>query len=296
MPNNLHKLLGGPAAIHPDRWQSFLSTSRLIIRPSASGSDTGIRPDALFGENGDESKEPTGGIAVIRMCGVIVQEAGRWDEYFGLCGLNRRRAELDAALGDSRVSAVVLYVDSPGGVVFGLEEFSDYLFAARQVKPVYGFVGAEAYSAGYWVLSACQEVSITPSGGSGSIGVWTMHIDESKWLEQEGIKITLVKSGRYKVELNPYEPLTEEAEDYLQLQTDEYHSSFVGAVARNRGVTAAKVLSDFGEGRTMSAKMSVDAGLCDRVETIDALMGRIMKANRKSGKQAADLSAELELL
>ena len=83
----------------------------------------------------------------------------------------------------------------------------------------------------------------------------------------------------------------------MQLQTDEYYSSFVGAVARNRGVTAAKVLSDFGEGRTMSAKMSVDAGLCDKVETMDSLMGRIMKANRKSGNQAADLSAaELQLL
>ena len=267
MLNNFDKLFNGPSAISPSKWQSFLSTSRLFREPWAS------EVKSLLGENGDDPKGPTGGIAVIRMCGVIVQEAGRWDEYFGLCGLNRKRAELDAALGDSRVSAVVLYVDSPGGVVFGLEEFSDYLYAARQVKPVYGFVGAEAYSAGYWAISACQEVSITPSGGSGSIGVWTLHADMSKMLEEQGIKVTVVKSGKYKTEGSPYEPLSEEAEDYMQLQTDEYYSSFVGAVARNRGVTAAKVLSDFGEGRTMSAKMSVDAGLCDKVETMDALDG-----------------------
>ena len=236
MLNNLDKLLNGPAAIHPERWQSFLSATRVNQQPS------------LFAENGGESKEPVGGIAVIKMCGVIVQEAGRWDEYFGLCGLNRRRAELDAALGDTRVSAIVLYVDSPGGVVYGLEEFSDYVFAAQKIKPIYGFVGAEAYSAGYWALSACQEVSITPSGGSGSIGVWTMHVDMSKMLEDQGIKVTIVKSGRYKTEQNRFEPLSEEAQDYMQLQTDEYYSSFVGAVARNRGVTAAKVLSNFGEG------------------------------------------------
>ena len=282
MITTLNRLLSGPVLMQPARLQSFIEVSQAMKQP------TSAQVDQILGNGNSDLGEP-GGIAIIKVCGVIIPEAGRWDEYFGYCGLNRRRAEMDQALGDSRISSIVMLIDSPGGSVYGVPEFADFMRQARKAKPISGFVTAEAFSAGYWIASACNDMSVTPSGGVGSIGVWTAHMDISKLLEERGIKVTLIYSGKYKVEGNQYEPLPDEAAEYIQSQVDEHYTRFVGAVAKNRDVSIKKVLNDFGQGRTLSAKAALDVGMVDRIETLDGFMKRVVKSNRNAGKSAAGL-------
>jgi hypothetical protein len=47
---------------------------------------------------------------------------------------------------------------------------------------------------------------------------------------------------------------------------------FVGAVAAGRGVSAAKVLANFGQGRMVLAQDAVAAGMADRVATLDQVL------------------------
>jgi ClpP class serine protease len=68
-----------------------------------------------------------------------------------------------------------------------------------------------------------------------------MHVDYSGQMEQEGIAVTMIASGKYKVDGHPYAPLSEEARGRLQSMCDGYYSDFVNSVAKNRGVAVSAV-------------------------------------------------------
>jgi ClpP class serine protease len=121
-------------------------------------------------------------------------------------------------------------------------------------------------------------VVVTPSGEVGSIGVYAAHEDISGMLEQDGVKVTLVSAGKYKTEGNPFEPLSDEAREYIQGRVDEYAAMFHRAVAAGRGVAVERVRSEFGEGRVFGAQEGVSRGLADRVGTLDET---IRKASRR---------------
>jgi hypothetical protein len=53
------------------------------------------------------------------------------------------------------------------------------------------------------------------------IGVWQAHFDYSQDIAAEGIQPTPISAGKYKVEGNPYAPLDEEAQGFMQSRVDD---------------------------------------------------------------------------
>jgi signal peptide peptidase SppA len=192
------------------------------------------------------------------------------------------------AVADSSIDAVVLDVDSPGGEVFGVQEAWDAIRAASKVKPVVAVANAIAASAAYYLASAADELLVTPSGMVGSIGVYALHVDVSKALEEIGEKWTFVSAGKYKVEGNPTEPLGDEARGAMQGDVDRYYSDFVQAVARGRKKTFAAVRDGFGEGRMVGARAAVEQGMADAVGTIGDAVRRAAQlgATRRRQREA----------
>ena len=233
----------------------------------------------------------TGAVAVLPLWGVIAHRANLINESSGGTSVERFAQGFRAALADPAVSTIVLDVDSPGGTVNGVAELADEIHGARGSKPILAVANSQAASAAYWIASAADSVSVTPSGDVGSIGVFAAHQDRSKASEQEGVKTTLVSAGRYKTEGNPYEPLTEEARAHVQSRVDDYYEMFVQAVARNRGVSASDVRGGFGEGRTVGAREAKRLGMVDRVESLDDALARLTKGKavvRQMGASALD--------
>jgi len=148
--------------------------------------------------------------------------------------------------------------------------------------------GPEAASAAYWIGSQATKFYVTPSGEVGSIGVWSMHVDYSRANEQDGIAVTFVSAGEHKVEGNPHEPLSDEARAEMQRSVDETYREFVAAVARGRNVTPAKVLADFGNGRMLTARAAVQAGMADAVKPFEAVLTEV--AASKPRKRASGLT------
>ena len=66
--------------------------------------------------------------------------------------------EFDQAVSDPDVGAILMAVDSPGGSVFGVHELSQKFFEARGRKPIVAIANSEAYSAGYYIASAADEL------------------------------------------------------------------------------------------------------------------------------------------
>jgi signal peptide peptidase SppA len=181
-----------------------------------------------------------------------------------------------ALANDPEIGTVILDVDSPGGMVTGTPEAADAVFAARDGARVVALLNPLAASAAYWIASQASEVVAVPSGEAGSIGVFMLHTDCSAMLEMNGIKPTFIfaTDSPFKVEGNAYEPLGDVARTHFQEEVDAVMAQFVKAVARGRGVDRAKVLADFGQGRTLTADDARKVGMIDRVATMTAAMAR----------------------
>lgn len=228
-----------------------------------------------------------GAVAVIGLQGVITPKG--YFSFFGgdSGGLQGFRRALREAVASDDIGSVVINVDSPGGRVDLVPETAADVRAARDVKPVIAVANTMAGSAAYWIASQATELVVTPSGDVGSVGVFIVHEEFSEMDKRIGISTTLIKAGRFKAEGNPYEPLTEEAREHFQSVVDEIYGLFLADVAKGRGVSAAKVRTDFGEGRMLSAKKAVEAGMADRVDTIENVLADLTRG--KGGRRRASI-------
>lgn len=227
-----------------------------------------------------------GRVAMVQVFGTLTQRANLFSEASGGTSTEQLGAALDQLGADRGVRSVVLVVDSPGGSVFGVPELAAKVQALRAQKKVVAVADSLMASAAYWVGAQASEVYSTPGGQVGSVGVIAAHVDQSKLEELAGVKTTLVTAGKFKAELDPSLPLTAEARDALQQAVDQYYGMFVADVARGRGVPAARVRSDYGQGRMLTAQDAKAAGLIDGVKTLEAVL-RGLGADPGAGPAAA---------
>jgi signal peptide peptidase SppA len=234
---------------------------------------------------GPRISAPSGSIAVLPLVGPILQRSSIWD-FFGATNLEQFAASFREALANPGVSTIVLDVDSPGGEIFGTPEMAAEIFAARGVKKIIAVVNSFAASAAYWIASAADELVMTPSGQTGSIGVYALHLDFSKQLEAAGVKATFISAGAYKTDGNDLQPLSDSARGALQKSVDEYYGAFVRAVAAHRGVAQKTVRDGYGQGRVVGAAEAESLGMVDRIATLRETLQRLGAAGRRASARA----------
>lgn len=171
-------------------------------------------------------------------------------------------------MGDPAVERIALVINSPGGMVSECFDTVDEM-SAMTGKPVRSFAADSAYSAAYALATVGDQIVVTRTGGVGSIGVVTAHMDVSGAMDQMGIKITLISApeGGYKTEGNPYEPLSDEARARLQARLDELYGVFVSSVAANRDMGEQEVRDT--KALCYSAGDAIAAGLADSIGRLD---------------------------
>jgi signal peptide peptidase SppA len=230
------------------------------------------------------SKTRAGGaVAVIPIHGTIAYRADSFDASSGGTSTERIGAYLDRAVNDEDVRSILLDFNTPGGTADGVPELAARIMAAADVKPVVALVNSLSASAGYWLASAAGSIEIIPSGAAGSIGVFTMHVDITKALENEGVKVTAISAGDNKLERAPFTPLSEDAQAHIQGQVDDVYRQFVADVARGRGVAPSDVKKNFGQGRVYQAKEAMARGMVDRIATPDQTIARMMSGRLTQG-------------
>lgn len=234
-------------------------------------------------------------VAVVPVMGVISQRGDLMDEIFegGSVSAEHLAVLMDQLGADETVGAVVLNTDSPGGRTGALELAGDAIYRLRSKKKVIAISNSMMASAAYWIGSAASEIVATSEADTGSIGVWTAHVNAEKYFERIGFAVTMISSGKYKTEGHPFGPLTDEAKAHIQSQCDECYAMFLKTVARNRGLTPAKVRDEYGEGRVLTAKEALKAGLVDRIATLGDVIGELQaKFAKKRGSALSSASAE----
>lgn len=227
-----------------------------------------------------------GAIGVLPLRGVITQRGfgGLMGMLIGGTSTESYGEAFDALIDDDQVGAVVLDIDSPGGSVFGTPELASKIRAGREIKPVVAVANSTAASGAYYIASGATQIVVTPGGRVGSLGVFTEHVDTTAAEEAEGVKITIIKAGKYKAE--EIEPLTDEAQAAMQKTVDTYYDQFIADVAKGRGVSASVVRNTYGEGRVVLAKDALAAGMVDRIATLEEVLAGMVKSKTPRGDRA----------
>lgn len=276
----IHEFLTTPWALMPD----VLAQMRLVLYRWASGVRLSAEEiEAAVGDTSaaaERAQPKPGSVAILPVMGILAQRSHVDASSNFIQGVDPLRRAFRSFVEDASVGAIVLDIDSPGGSVFGVQEFADEILAARGEKKVIAVADSVVGSAAYWIASAAEELVVAPSGQVGSIGVYAAHENVEKHLEELGVEVTLVSAGKYKVEGNPFEALGDEAREQMQRTVDDYYSAFVSAVAKGRGVKTSEVRGGFGEGRMVAAKEAVAGGMADRIGTLDETVARLSASKR----------------
>lgn len=274
-------------AVRPDMLGRIAAVLREPGMRMAPTSADGLKAAA----DASASEEKPGGVAVIPLHGLITPRASLIGMLFGGGGgLEAFRENLKAALASKDVSQIVLDVDSPGGSTDLVNETAAEVRAARQVKPITAVANTMAASAAYDIAAQANELVVTPSGDVGSIGVFAVHEDWSGFNEQFGVEPTYVSAGKFKTELNPDSPLSEEGRKDLQAAVDYHYDLFLHDVAAGRGVSVDTVRNGFGEGRVVTAGEALSLGMVDRVDTLEGTLSRMAQAQEPTPAPTAAAS------
>jgi signal peptide peptidase SppA len=236
-----------------------------------------------------KASAPTSGgtVAVLPLYGVVTQRSSAIDDVCGgVVSTEKFAQSFRDAMADDSVLGILIDLDSPGGSVFGTEDLANEIYKARGKKPIVGFVNSLCASAAYWIGSQCDELYSAAGGMTGSIGVYTQHIDVSGAMEKSGIKQEFIAAGKYKIEGNSYGPLSDEARAFTQSQIDAYYSAFTKAVARGRGVNVSAVRGGMGQGRCLLPADALAAGMINGISTMSDVVARIVQLSRSAGSQA----------
>jgi signal peptide peptidase SppA len=285
------RALSGPLLLEPSFGR--LLSSVLARKLGGQSFDGGrLHAELNVAMPGQRQTPKSKNIAVIPVYGMISQHAMSMG-----AGIDALAAQRERALADPNVDAILWDFDSPGGTINGVPEEADKIREAGQIKPTAAIANGMAGSAAYWLASAANEVWVTKSGdGAGSIGVYTIHKDLTAALEAEGVKVTAISAGKYKLEGADFIPLSDEYRAFLEERVAEAYGWFTKDVATYRGATVAQVKGGFGEGRMLRGKAAVDAGLADRVGSIEDALARLARRKApKTGMSAAYRERQLTL-
>lgn len=205
------------------------------------------------------------GVAKINIEGTLVHK-GKWigmdsgeTSYEGL------QAQIGRAMRDDGIKGVIFEVDSHGGEVSGAFETAEMMAELSAKKPTMAILTDVALSAGY-LLGCCARQIVAPATGwAGSIGVVAMHVDYSKAMADEGIKVTMIYSGDHKVDGNAFEPLPEDVQKDMKAELDRLRDMFATHVGSMRGKRMNKEQAMKTEARVFNPQDALALGLIDAI-------------------------------
>lgn len=243
-----------------------------------------------YGLNVIEQQKPfafSSGIAIIPVHGTLINRYSYSNSY--VTGYNFIRQQTFLAGQDPDVRGIVYDHNTYGGEGAGCFECAADIKRLAAGKPTIAVVDSNSYSAGYAMAAGADRITLTPSGGTGSIGVVAAHISLEKMLDEIGVKITFIHAGKHKVDGNPFEDLSPEVKADIQKSVNVLYDSFVAHVAKGRGMDEKAVRAT--EARIYRADEALSLGLIDAIATpqdaMRAFLGELSGSNSQPSKEDA---------
>ena len=207
-------------------------------------------------------------IAVLVAQGTIVDG----EQPPGVVGGDSFASLIREARKDSRVKALVIRIDSPGGSAGASEIIRRELELTRQAgKPVIASMSSVAASGGYWIAAGADEIFAAPATLTGSIGVFGLFPEFSEPVEKLGLTIDGVATAPLAGAPDPMRPLAPEVAGILQLDVEHAYDRFIDLVAKARKMETSAV-DQVARGRVWSGAKALKLGLVDKPGGLDAAL------------------------
>ncbi len=233
------------------------------------------------------------GLAILALVAVVVAAVGRFGGFQGGDYIARlsvdgvilddpaRIALIKKISDDSRVKALILRVNSPGGTVVGGEALYKSLLELGKNKPIVAVMGQIGTSAAYMIALASDRIFAHEGTITGSIGVILQTTEITGLLKKIGISAEPIKSGPLKAVPNPLEPLTPAVRKASQTLVNDMYDMFLDMVAVRRKLSKAeaRTLSD---GRVYTGRMAVKNGLIDQIGAEDEALAWLERERKIS--------------
>jgi len=165
---------------------------------------------------------------------------------------------------DKSIKAVVVRIESPGGVVAPSQEIYSELKKLGEKKPIVVSMGAVAASGGYYVACPAKVIYANPGTITGSIGVVMEMANLEGLFDWMKIKNVTIKSGKFKDIGSSSRPMTEDEKKLLQAFVDNVHQQFETAVAQGRKLDPEKV-HELANGSIYTGEQAKALGLVDEL-------------------------------
>jgi protease-4 len=215
-----------------------------------------------------EIEETKPRIAVIPIEGELIPgESGR-----GFAGSDTVVSQLERALEQPDLRAIVLRINSPGGSVFASEVIRQKILEIKAADlPVVASMGAVAASGGYYIAADADEILAQPSTITGSIGVFAAFPTVEKLYQWAGVTSDGVSTSSLATAARIDTGVSDTGRRIINSMISKVYDDFVTLVALGRGKTWEEINSVAG-GRVWSGEDALSVGLVDNLGGLQAAL------------------------
>jgi protease IV len=196
---------------------------------------------------------------------------------------NRCIKEIRSFAKQNEIKAILLRVNSPGGVPGASELVFRELERAKLKKPVVTLVESVCASGAYYAAAASDYIVAPATSVVGSVGVLSLMPNVKGLADDWKVNVQTVQSGKFKTVGNPFgEPLTSEERLYRQEVSDSIYDQFYMDVAKSRGLDF-KMASEWANGKVFTGRDALKLGLIDKIGGMSDVEDEIKKRANISG-------------
>jgi protease-4 len=172
-------------------------------------------------------------IAVIHMDGIIMEGAMQYPHK-----------QIEQAVEDDHVKAVVLRINSPGGSITASDELHRRIVNLQEgttpgksstKKPVVVSMGSLAASGGYYIAAPAHTIVAERTTLTGSIGVYAAFPNIAGLAKEYKFGMVTIKQGKIKDSGSPFKEMSDEERRVWQDMVDHAYLQFLDVVTEGRG-------------------------------------------------------------
>lgn len=210
--------------------------------------------------------------ALVNLSGIMMDESE--------AGADIVIAGLRDAFENSHAKGVIIQINSPGGSPVEAGYINDEI---RRLKlehpdtPVYAVVRDLCASGGYYVAVAADEIYVDKASLVGSIGVLMDGFGFVNSMDKLGMERRLLTAGKHKGIMDPFSPMSEFDQQYIQKMLDQLHQQFIQVVKQGRG-DRLKGGDELFSGLFWTGEESVKLGLADGLGSSSYVARELIKA------------------
>ena len=209
------------------------------------------------------------GVGIVKIYGPIRLSNSRGSILGMNSGADAIVKRLDELEKDKRIKAIVVRINSPGGTVAATQEIFQKIMKIRKKNIfVVASLGDFAASGGYYIASACNYIIANYGTITGSIGVIAVSPNLKELFQKIGIKMNVIKSGKYKDLLASYRDISSEEKKLIQQIIDSSYKKFLKDVSLGRNISIGDI-EPYADGRVMDGGTAIKCKLVDSIGSFE---------------------------